>query len=239
LAAQCPTSATATVDFSHIDKYQSSFGVFNAPNFGLGDVIEIDTAKKVGGRILTVVPLATDTTSTAPIDSVSIASDVQVTVSLSANVGPTDAPAVKAAVSSYAATHSAFALKNFRRVNLTDPVLRLNATTSAASGLTARLQHPSTRVYLIISGLVRAQGAEFQVKDSAGATASATVLKSGNYSLAVSYNHNAQLTANANQGGLFFKANALELDASQHIIARAADLDLRTISFVLGFKSTR
>lgn len=153
MASRCP--ANASVDLTHVERYQSNFGVFDAPQFGLGDILDLDTAALKGARIYTVLPQQGDSTIEPLISSTAIVSSLDMDVHLDANVKARDIAAVEATVKAYAASHTAFELKGFRRINLTDPVARLNLTPSKVADLRARLATPGAQLYLIVGSICR------------------------------------------------------------------------------------
>lgn len=230
-------STSASVSFDKLQKYQSQFGVFDAPEFTLGDVLEIDTAAKVGSRILGIAPTKNDTTTTTPIDSSAITTNLDVKVAVDATLGSADAATVTAAISSYASSSTYFVLKNFRRVNLNDPGQFTTSNSSAFARVKEGLAASQPKIYLVVSGLVRADDAQLKMKDSTGASVSVNVIKAGKFNVTVNYSANATLTQAAKQGAIFFKVDQLDLNAAKNgLLATSNHLDLSTIDFTTGRK---
>ena len=225
------------MSFRDIERYQSNFGVFNAPQFSLGDIIDIDTNAKQGGRIRGLVPAANEIDETAPIDHTEIATDVAIDVTLSGEVTKASQPekdAVTAQVKAYTNSNTVFFLKKHKRRNITDPVAKLNATPDARDDLKRRIAAANGHVYLIVQSLILADSAELRMSQQSGGTATTTVLKAGKFDLAVTYKQNATLNQAASGGAVFFKAVQVSDDGSGRLIAVAPTIDLRKIAFQLG-----
>jgi len=67
-------------------------------------------------------------------------------------------------------------------------------------------------VYLIVSGLVRADQIQFVLKNASDIKAGAQNLKVGKYLVSVTYSCQGSLSQFAHQGALFFKLAQLALD---------------------------
>jgi hypothetical protein len=233
---RCEDKAGANVDFSKIAKYQSEFGVFNAPEFGLGDIIELDTIAKNGTRIRTVVPQEAEIGATSPITATNIASNITVDISVDASVkNKSDQDLIKAGVQHYASSNTVFRLYNHFRQNLIDPLAPLTRCAGAADDLKRRLTTDGSHLYLVVASLIRADSAQLLLKDSTGNAVSVAFLKIANFSLTVSVNRNSSLDQAARQGALFFKVNQLVWDnQANRIVNQVTNIDLQDYNLTQG-----
>jgi hypothetical protein len=230
------TVARVTFD---LQRYQSEFGVVNAPQFSLGDILELDLTAKVGARIRSIPPGDTaDTTTTLTGDSTEFASGATATVDFGFELSQADKAALTIAVRNYVANSTVLSLRNYRRVGLVDPAARLNATPDAAADIRRRLADPN-RVYLIVASLVRADNVLFRDSHSSTTTAEAHVLKVGKINLSVSFDQNARLAiwASGGRGSAFYKVNQLTWDSvADRVRASVSTVNLREFDFSQGIR---
>ncbi len=226
----CPKNRSAYADCRNLEKYESSFGVLNGPQFALGGIIDLNTQTLKGAQVRAISLAATDIKQTDPIDGSSILSNADFKVTADADVPL----AVTAGLEAYLNNNTLFSLKNYRRRYIVDPAAAISRDAAANSDILSRLHAPAGHLYLVVSSLILADSLQFTLRDKSGVDTKAKVFKSGDYSLSIAYSCEASLAQSAHQGPLLFKGLQLELAPDGTVRAVAPTVDLKNYDLNLG-----
>jgi len=213
-------SGSVTVSCKNLERYQSTFGILNAPQFALGDLVVLNTSTKNGFRRLGTSPSKDDTTATPAIDETSIISNADFDVSADANL-PTG---INANVKTDVQNNTLFDLKNSSRNNISDPIAFINTKTAAVEAVK---NSKSDEVYFFVASTVIASDVSFKLKNATSVNAGVELKKYGKYSVTINYGCQGALESIAKNAapvmfkGIFLKydtqSNKVSLDSSQNI----------------------
>lgn len=177
----CVQNVAASVGCSDVSKLESELGFLNLPKLGMGALLWFDSANKTVTRIYTV-PITNDqlTPPTPVIDTTSLITSGDFSVDVSGNVPST----VQAEIKSYVNSNTQYDLAKSTRTDIRDPISALNGS-QAAKDAAARV--PSGDVLVFVSGVVNGTSIGISLKGQSGVSATANVIKFGNFSVTISY----------------------------------------------------
>jgi hypothetical protein len=199
---------SVTVSCKHLEKYQSTFGILNAPQFALGDLVVLNTNTKNGYMRLGTGPGKGDTSTTTSIDETSIVSnadfDVSADVSLPAGIN--------ANVKTDVQNNTLFDLKNYSKTYITDPIAFAN---TKANAVQAVKDAKPDEVYFLVASTIAASDLSFKLKDATNVSAGVQLKQYGKYSVTVTYGCEGTLETIAKNGApVMFKGIFLKYDAA-------------------------
>ena len=220
--AACPKDRSASADCKNPEKYQSRFGVLNAPHYALATILDLNTATKKAGRLKTLSFGEGDVNLTTPVDATEILANTDFTITADADVPV----AVKTAIQTEVNSNTLVFLRNSRRRELKDPLAVVTANGTTTNDL-KRLVSQSGHVYVLIDALILADEFRFKLKNAVDASADAKTLKFGDYSVKITYACEGSLNQTAKQAGLFFKLSQFQLDSQGNLALSAPTIDLK------------
>ncbi|PJJ80015.1 hypothetical protein [Mucilaginibacter auburnensis] len=228
-------SSNATVTCKKVEKFQSDAGIINIPQFKVGDAILLDTVKKVGTFILNSEIADADISASAPIDSTVILTETGFDINLSGDVSKASA-SVQANVKSTISRNTTFFLANSVRKNISNPFNEINKPGNMPAIKSALVNNKNT-VCMFVTGIVYADKFEFRIKNSAGGSANANILKFGNFSIQIAYTCQGDLKIDAKNGGIFYKPSFYGLNAAKdQLLLQALKIDLSGYNFYQALK---
>lgn len=226
LLSACPKEKIgATADCKTLERYQSSFGILNTPQFGVGAVVDIDLAAKRGARLVTVNVPNTDQTETPPVDHSEIISNANFEISTSVEIPV----AVKGQIETAVNNNTTFFLRNHRRKDIRNPLATLMADKSATEQVRAKLSSGSGHALMYVTGVVPADELKFKLRNAVGTDIEAKTIEVGDYEVTMNYACEGSLSQAARQAGLFFKVGQLKM-AGADVTLVPIEFDIRTIS---------
>lgn len=212
-----------------LEKYQSSFGVFNAPHFVLGQVIELDKDAKQGQTISIIRPQPNEIMEEPrPVGETSIISNAEFVISTDIKLPSSDEANLKSQIQN----NTLFVLKNSRRENLIDAAALVDRNPRVKGDI----KGAQSNGIFIVSGLLYADGLNFKLKDARETNEGVQLLKLSNFNVHVRYECQGSLQVSADQGALFFKATFLKYNPSSRRIETdlSEAVDLREYNFNLA-----
>lgn len=226
----CPKKVDATANCKHLEKYQSGFGVFNAPDFSPGDVLAFNpnAVPKTGYFLQHVSIVDSDTSTTPPIDHTEIISDADFDL----NTSVTLPQGIDAQLKTDIASNTLFSLSNYSRQQINDPTAVLNkdqAVIEKIKGL------PAGQFAGVVFAVVKASDAQFKLKDATTVQAGVQLKRYGNYQVTVTYSCQGSLSSQAQKpAGIFFKVYLVRYDSGSGkvVVDTSTVLDLKDYSLV-------
>jgi|ERR1043166_546210 hypothetical protein len=213
-----------------LEKYQSSFGVFNAPHFVLGQVIELNKDSKQA-QFIGVIPHQPNEIMEEPrsVGETSIISNAEFVISTDIKLPSSDEANLKSQIQN----NTLFVLRNSRRTNLLDAAALVDRNPRVKEHIAGG---QSNAIFLIVSALLYADGLNFKLKDARETNEGVQLLKVSNFTIHVKYECQGSLQVRADQGSLFFKATFLKYNPSSRKIETdlSEAVDLRDYNFTLS-----
>ena len=183
--------SSASVACTQVERFQARSGVVNIPHLKIGDVILLDTLKKVGEYILHCQISDSNISATPPIDSIEILTSTGFTIDLQGKVSKAKTD-VQANVRSSISNNTTFFLSNSIRKNVVNPTTEIN-NISVFPSLKSAVQNNSNVICIFVSGVVYADKFEFRIKKSVQAEANANIIKVGDFKVNVTYDCSGSL----------------------------------------------
>jgi len=233
--SQTGCKSTAIVSCTNVEKFQARSGVINIPHFKLGDVILLDTVKKMGQFIMHCAIQPSNISETPPIDSIEILTNTSFSIGLEGKVSKAKVD-VQADVKSNISNRTTFFLTNSIRKNVENPSSEINGKEYLLQ-LRSAIQNNKNVICMFVSGIIYADNFEFRVKKESGSKVKANIIKVDDFKINVSYACEGSLDIDSKNGGVFFKSTYFRLDPGQDLLViHSIDLDLSKYNLIESLK---
>lgn len=196
--------SVASVSCVNVQQFQSNSGVLNSNMFANGDILLLDTIRKVGTRIFTLEIQSSDLSSTNPIDTFEILTETGFEIQLSGRIAKGGSDQVKTQAKSRITKETTFFLENSVRKNVKNPESVISSS-PVNSQLVRNIRDNPNNIAFMITGIVYADNFDFRIKKSSEFKGEANVMKVGDFKLDVSFNCQGSIVVNSKQGGIFYK----------------------------------
>jgi hypothetical protein len=231
LLLQACKTENATVMCGGLGRADSDLGVLNLAQLAIGAVIDLNPATKRANQLTVVQPPQGAVIAPNPsVDATSLVKSSKLTVNVSADVPST----VKAQLETTVSANTEFDMKNSVRKQWPDALTGVNNNGNAL----ALLKGTEGHIILVVQGLVYADDLSIKLAKSVSSSASANIVKIGNFTFNLTYDCNSSLHQQAQKGAaLLWKATQAKYDPTTgKLVPDSTAFNLNDYDFTLTFQ---